>query len=280
MAIRREPGDILDVMSATTGDMARETLTQRFLATDCEWIFYADADMIFPPDILDRLLAHNVDMVTGLYFRRDVPVLPIAYGASEHWPLCPLFEYPEKGLIPVGAGGFGCLLVHRRVFDKMREVLRPGEEFITHGPLEWKTGDYSRVGNDLRFYQNVTKCGITPYLDPTIKCGHYCEVLITEKQFKQQGGDFPLREMYRQIFEERLKTGGYKVLTKETLELDVKFHEKELQTLQQEMMQLMQKRNEIQIKVHEHRGALIQLKRMMEALEGKSEDVPVEPIEP
>lgn len=276
--IRRQPGDGLEIQSHTRGDTTRQCMVEIFLESDYEWIFFVDADMVIPPDALEKLLAHGVDIVSGLYFRRELPVKPVAYAASEQWPLCPLLDYPQEGLVPIGAAGFGCLLVHRRVFEAIQEkVLRPGEPFICNGPLAWRATTYETIGADIRFTQMAIKCGFDAWLDPQVKCGHIAHVAVGEEHYINQGKGLLLRTTYEKLVEARIE-GGYSVLDKEVLELEVKKHQEDLQALGQEMQQLESRRQRVANTAMRHQGAIIELRRLIELAEKRDEELPVEAV--
>ena len=60
---------------------SRNDLAKRAIEMDADFIFWLDSDMVFAPDVLERLLKHfenpDVDMVTGVYFRRVAPFSPV-----------------------------------------------------------------------------------------------------------------------------------------------------------------------------------------------------------
>ncbi len=52
--IKRRPGDKLpQEESGLRGDLARETLCNQFLKSECDAILMLDLDMLHPPDILE-----------------------------------------------------------------------------------------------------------------------------------------------------------------------------------------------------------------------------------
>lgn len=93
---------------------ARNQMAAAFLEKACEAVLFVDCDMLFPPNALDRLLAHDLDIVGADYRRRAAP-----YGKIG-WPLKDVPE-PESGLVERVALGLGLLLIRRRVFDGLSQ---------------------------------------------------------------------------------------------------------------------------------------------------------------
>lgn len=72
-------------------------------------VLFLDSDMVFPPDALHRLLAHDKDIVGCVYKRRVAP----------HGVLGNLVEPQSKGLTLAYELGMGCMLIKLSVFDKL-----------------------------------------------------------------------------------------------------------------------------------------------------------------
>lgn len=91
-----------------------------------QWLFLTNDDNLCPPDTIHRLLAHNVDMVSGLYFGRIQPFEPILFDSVEvvngrKWYRRHLMSDGEGGLIPAAAVGDGCLLIRRHVMEALAD---------------------------------------------------------------------------------------------------------------------------------------------------------------
>lgn len=90
-----------------------------FLATDADWLFLTNDDHVYPPDTLRRLLAHDKDVVTGLYLTRQAPFRPVLFDdVTAAGGLVPRrFMSSDRGLKAVAACGDGCLLLRRSVLE-------------------------------------------------------------------------------------------------------------------------------------------------------------------
>lgn len=84
-----------------------------------DWVWFIDDDHTFPPDILHRLLAHNVDIVAPLVLRRVSPFLPVACGMNgEHLDLS---RYDRGELAEVEHTGSSGMLIRRRALERVAE---------------------------------------------------------------------------------------------------------------------------------------------------------------
>lgn len=135
-----------------------------------DWLFFIDSDMKFPPDTLTRLLAHDKDIVGGLCFRKVKPFNPTIYDRINerhyHWRMV----YPKDKLFEVDATGCACLLIKRRVFEKMKD---PWFQYT------------DRLSEDLLFCEKAQQCGFKIWIDPTIKPLHMQLVGIGEEHFEE-----------------------------------------------------------------------------------------------
>src|SRR4030067_3661584 len=78
--IRLRPGDERKYQWRTRGDIARTELCDEFVhRKEFDAFFLVDVDMLFDHDILEGLRSHDLDIVTGHYFRSHfTPVVSIA----------------------------------------------------------------------------------------------------------------------------------------------------------------------------------------------------------
>lgn len=149
---------------------ARNGLVSRMLG---DWLLMLDADHDHPPDLLGRLLhrmnQHDLDVVCGVYQFKHPPFAPVIYG----WMSTDKDDASKGGFAPIGkfdegsplhtvagAGG-GCLLVKRRVFDRIRDEL--GER-----PFDLR----GQMGEDLSFFWRLRKLGIKCWCDLRVECPH------------------------------------------------------------------------------------------------------------
>lgn len=158
-------------------EYAREVLIKEFLKGKAEYAFIVDTDMLYPPNVLPRLMSHGKKMVTGLYFSRgDIDrAYPVVFKKEplDKWPKTRYFDYPDNSLVEVGACGHGCLLIHREVLERM------DPPYSQLGPF----GDRPLVGSDLRLCLRARELGYKIWCDTSIKLGHLTIRPITERDW-------------------------------------------------------------------------------------------------
>ena len=57
----------------------RSILSEEVVSKGAEWIFFADDDQVFEKDTLTKLLARDVDIVSGWYLMKSPPFPPLIY---------------------------------------------------------------------------------------------------------------------------------------------------------------------------------------------------------
>lgn len=156
---------------------------------EAEWLFLLDDDMTFEPDTLDRLLT-SADrdarpIMGGLCFSlnkgEDQEVCPTLYGLSAQGTTR-FADYPPDQVIPVGATGAACLLVHRSVLEAMlAKYPKPWPWFA-----ETVTGDgwADSMSEDITFCIRAGAIGFATHVDTAVKIGHVKPVVVDEAMFR------------------------------------------------------------------------------------------------
>jgi hypothetical protein len=162
-------------MMARDMNYAREMV----LSQGYDYMLILEQDIIPHEDIIERLLAHNEDIMSAFYWLdmqfaqvkgRDCWYTPINYyefKKTKDGEIIPnivfqpdpkKFFYPSRK-IPYAHSGFGCTLVSKKVLEKV--VFRY---------------DPSQIGQlDAYFYMDSIKAGFVPYLDTGIIVQHLHE---------------------------------------------------------------------------------------------------------
>lgn len=106
-------------VGAMTADASRNIIVNDFLKTDAEWLLWIDSDTVVPIGALDRMLAVGKTLVSGVYYAKNEPHMPIAYyfynGAFA--PIDKLSRWEKGEILPIDAAGMGCMLTHRSVYE-------------------------------------------------------------------------------------------------------------------------------------------------------------------
>lgn len=148
-------------------------------------VLFLDADMIWPSDLLVRMLRHAADplaIVCGLYVMRGEPYSPVAMTGrfrdegSQVDQFFHVLEYATD-IVEVDVVGMGCCLIPLAVLDAI-------------GPRPWfeyKNDDqgWPAVTEDVPFCLKAKDAGYHVYLDPTVQCGHI-DTMIRDERFHKR----------------------------------------------------------------------------------------------
>lgn len=107
------------ILSGMPFDHARNTACENVLASGFTWLFFLDDDVVAPPNTIQRLINHGQDIVSGLYYRRAAPIVPVMMTHDDKGNSQWITSWPQNHLIEVDLVGAGCLLIHRRVLEQM-----------------------------------------------------------------------------------------------------------------------------------------------------------------
>lgn len=156
---------------------SRNDLVQIAIKRGCDYIFWLDSDMMFPPDALVRMfksLEHG-DIVSGLYFRRVAPFTPVIYDKLDIDETGCHYTEPKEipdGIFEVEGCGFGCVLMPT---DIMLDVMEKyGSPFT---PI-------NGIGEDLSFCWRARQLGFKIVCDPDIPLGHVGHHVITRELYE------------------------------------------------------------------------------------------------
>lgn len=128
-----------------------------------DMLWFQSDDHVWASDTLERLLAHEVDVVVPLMLMRQKPFHPVIFRHEEADGMHMIWEDPPQDeLIEVYAAGTGGMLVSRDALDAV------GPKPFSFGLLE--SGEF--LGEDLLFCQKLRKAGIKIYCDTGTFQGH------------------------------------------------------------------------------------------------------------
>ncbi len=147
-------------------DQVRNLIADWVTKTPFDYLFSVDYDISFAPDTLKKLLSHDKDVVTGIYRQRipDRQTLEVFEsndrGGYTH---IPWDKIKGKGLVEIGACGFGCVLVKREVFAAIGYPQFVYKSAINHNDT---------FSEDLYFAKMASQKGFKMYADTSIICDH------------------------------------------------------------------------------------------------------------
>lgn len=166
--------------------IVNDVLEDEFTNPDEDYIFWLDQDVIVAPGVLMKLISHNKDIVTGIYFQKSPPFYPSILGRRDHQTggvHSNILDYPE-GLHTLENGGAiaaGCFLTKVNVF---KTIPKPW--------FEWTM----ESGEDIDFSMKCRKYGVEIWYDSKVLCGHQGErKVITYDDFKPfRGGKMRIQK--------------------------------------------------------------------------------------
>jgi GT2 family glycosyltransferase len=179
----------------------RNDITEAFLdRSEAEWLWMVDADMGFAPDTVDRLVEsadkYQRPVLGGLCFgQKRVATGPGHVERFAPFPTIYQFEeretevgfrivtdYPRDTVVPVGATGAACLLIHRTVLELVRKRVGDG----WWDPIVHPKG--TTFSEDMSFCIRVAAVGKTVHVDTSVKTSHHKNVYLDEEWFEAAHG--------------------------------------------------------------------------------------------
>jgi len=159
--------------------LARNDLVERALKHNPDYIFFIDSDMILPENILDDLINMDKDIASALYFMRSPPYKPIAKIMKDD-----LFyiinTIPLNQIIEVDAVGFGCCLIKKEVFEKIKQK----EKKIFDVKEQTVNNKTQLLGEDTFFCLKAKESGFKIFLNTGLICKHIGKSLVDENFYK------------------------------------------------------------------------------------------------
>lgn len=126
-----------------------------------DYLFSVDSDVSFPPDTLAKLLAHDKDVVSGLYIQRK-PGQHILELYREGRNI-PYNDIKGLGLVEVDGCGFGCVLVNSNIIRKMEYP-----HFLYRSAIDHR----NTLSEDVYFCIKAKSLGAKIYADTSVQCEH------------------------------------------------------------------------------------------------------------
>lgn len=145
-------------------DLSRNNIVNMAKKENCDYLFFIDSDIIIGEGQLDRLLSHNKDIISGVYYKRSSPYEPLPRKRVAENLYCAI-ELEGDNLIEVDGIGTGCFLVKMDIFDR---IDYPWFEFKYYQ----KNGEWGQVSEDISFCQKLENIGVKIYCDPIVQCPH------------------------------------------------------------------------------------------------------------
>ncbi len=156
---------------------ARNRIIENFLSTNSTHLFCLDSDILLENHALASLIEADQDVVTGIYFQKEPPYKPLImvkggfsrYKKGEKGLHSYIVEWPENTIFPIDAGGLGCCLFRREVFERIKAPW-----------FAWT----EESGEDIGFFVRLRQEGISVFCHSGVICGHARTQIIGIEDFK------------------------------------------------------------------------------------------------
>ena len=162
---------------------SRNKLAAFAVDMEADYILWLDSDMVFMPDTLERMMAvlnehPEIDILSGLYFRRGKPFTPVLFSKLEETSEGGLdfedvLDLPDE-LFEVAGCGFGCVLMRTECLLDLAAKEGGGVWF---SPI-------ANAGEDCAFCIRARREGYKIYCDPNIDLGHMGYTPVTKSFYK------------------------------------------------------------------------------------------------
>lgn len=165
------------IKNAVINIVRNRNMTRRMaLASDADFFWLVDCDVVPPPTALSSLILQQKDFMGGWYHAKEVPP-----NMPTRWPTAVLqghiaqyFDKPANSVHMVDFTGLGCVLVSRRLFEKvefrddMSRIIQTnfGEELFSDDSSEF-CFDAARLGHRI-------------YMNGDVVCGHVAHTVGEE----------------------------------------------------------------------------------------------------
>lgn len=148
---------------------SRDYIAHFAVENDYDYVLYADSDMIFTREDVERLLAHKVGICSGLYVTRRGENKNVAYTKVIKRRRFPyrapklINDTETSGFGHISACGFGFVLIKTSVLKTMFKYYKSLFE------------PFKGVGEDIAFCLRARRCGFYTFVDRDVKIGHIGE---------------------------------------------------------------------------------------------------------
>lgn len=145
-------------------DLSRNNVVDAAKQQNCDYLFFIDSDVLIEQGQLERLLSYEKDAITGVYYQKMPPYVPLPRRLVAESLYTPI-EFEGNDIVEIDGTGMGCFLIKMDIFDKIHY---PWFEFKYHK----KDGKWGQLSEDLYLCQKIQSIGTKIYCDPTVECTH------------------------------------------------------------------------------------------------------------
>ena len=161
-------GELVSYFSWQTSSNVTGNCNELAKGMQGDWLWLIGDDHVFNPDLLERLVLHDVDVVVPLCLQRSSPYPHVVYEgedfeADEEGTHILHTSLPEDGLTEIYASGQAGMLIKKHVLDAIGEPW-----FETYG----------KQNEDLEFCRKIRNAGFKIHCDTGAHLGHIGQVIV------------------------------------------------------------------------------------------------------
>ena len=187
----------ISMVSSANISGARNDIVKKFLDDfpHADWLWWIDADMVFPPDTLDQLLVNadpdKAPIVGGLCFgisrANNGEAFPTLYQLTKDEEtgsaaMVRYLDYDPDTMLQVSATGSACILIHRKVLEAVRDK---GYNASYPWYQETELGGKA-CSEDITFCIRAALLGFPTYVDTGVPIGHHKPQIVDQELFLEQ----------------------------------------------------------------------------------------------
>lgn len=186
----------LEIFSLASSDLpaARTLLLKEAISWQAAYTLWLDADHVFPPDALLRLLRHRLPVVGCNQPRRLEPTGPVAVRLNEKGEM--EHVWTTEALALAGAVeevehvGLALCLMDMKILHQVKEHVEKGVGWGDWNPFARRLypGTSSYMGEDVSFFRELREAGVKVYIDHALswQVGHIHETVLTNAHAEAQ----------------------------------------------------------------------------------------------
>lgn len=193
----------LHLMNESLITRARNLCADEFLRMDCTHLLFIDADIGFDPRVIPGMIARDVDILCGLYPKKEINWPRVSKAVMDGVPPAGLSEYvgsvvvnlvddakskfvANGDLMQIANGGTGFMLIKREVFLKLSKKVPSYLNDMYHATVQNPEPQYIKeffatsidkesgrlLSEDYHFCKLARKHGFKVWADPMIDLTH------------------------------------------------------------------------------------------------------------
>lgn len=148
-------------------DRTRESITRRYMETTrskCTHLLMIDQDMIYPEDLVARLVSRHLPLVAALTIRGDhTKPVPVMHDLGPQG-MTAIAEWEPGQLVLCDATGGAAVLIATEVLEAMGEP--------------WWLMNEDGAGHDIHFFRRAKRAGYQLYVDTGCVTKHFAEFAL------------------------------------------------------------------------------------------------------